>query len=61
MIDLVEYASVASKSKSIIYYNLAKISKIQGLTKEMQEHLETAKKLSPKLIEKRIKLEKSFS
>lgn len=57
LIDLVEYANMAKSSKGIVYYNIARIAKAQENDQEAKEFLEKAKKIVPKLIDKRINLD----
>jgi len=54
--NLLSYAKLATLSEAIVHYNIARIAKVQGNEKEVQEHLEKAKKLAPKLIETRIRI-----
>lgn len=58
LIDLIDYASINYTSKAIIYYDIARISKILKQSKDVEEYLSKAKHIESKLIEKRIKLDK---
>lgn len=55
--DLLEYAQVHRSSEGIVHYNIARIAKAQGKDEEADDHLEKAKRLIPKLIETRVKLD----
>jgi len=57
LLDLLKYAAVIDKSRGIIHYNIALIAYSQGNQKEVDEHLEKAKKLIPELIQKRLEIE----
>ena len=55
--DLLQYTQVHPSSEGIVHYNIARIAKAQGEDEEADDHLEKAKKLIPKLIETRVKLD----
>lgn len=55
--DLLEYAILADSSKGIIYFNLAKIEKILNNTNQSEYYITEAKKLIPKLVVTRLKLD----
>lgn len=56
--DLLEYVQgITNVSKAIVQYDIAKISKVGGEMAEAKAHLEEAKKLCPKLVEKRLKID----
>jgi len=56
--DLLEYEdNIATQSEGIIYYNVALIAKARGEENEAEEHLKEARKLIPKIVEKRMQLD----
>ena len=55
--DLLIYGTIAQKSGGIIHYNIARIAKSQTNDEEANEHLKEAKKIIPKLVETRVKLD----
>ena len=60
LIDLLEYASVAPSSEGIIHYNIARVAQYQGNIEEKNRHIEQAKKVIPKLLKTRMKLDPVF-
>jgi len=55
--DLLQYGAVADESRGMIHYNIARIAKAEGKEEEFEEHITKAKKLSPKVVAKRLGLE----
>ncbi|MGV3588965.1 MAG: hypothetical protein ACO1OF_18315 [Adhaeribacter sp.] len=60
LIDLLDYANIAEDSKAIIYYNISKIHKVLSNNEGAKEFIQKAKGILPKLIDKRLKLDKQF-
>ncbi len=50
ILDLMSYTSMAETSLAILYYNLARLEKIQGNQNEVDQYLGSAKKLEEKLV-----------
>jgi hypothetical protein len=61
LLDLLEYASIASLSEAIIHYDIARVAFAQNKIEEAQVHLERAKKVGGKLIDTRLKIEPNLS
>lgn len=60
LLKLIEYGRVAKESKGLIYYNLARISKVQKNKNDVEKYLKEAETFSPELVKKRIKIERFF-
>lgn len=61
LLDLIQYASVASLSEAIINYNIARIAFAQNSIIEADVYLNKAKISGGKLIENRLKIETNLS
>lgn len=58
LLDLLNYTKIHQKSVGIIYYNIARISKVIGDKKDSENYLSKAKEIIPKLINKRLQLDR---
>jgi len=60
LLDLLDFAQISDTSKAIMQFDVAKIYRAKGDSANEKAHLEAAKKLCPKLVEERLKVDPFF-